>query len=150
MVGLVGRVISPSHVRCLHTEQHKHRINAHTDMHALSGISTHDPSVRASEDSSCLRSRGHRDRQSATTSKPKLNIVLNFMKQSHSEAVFTRLVKRFLPLYPIWGSLPCPQHLATWFVRWSCDTVSEQSSFTAVDSNVWVTRCRNFKILLKV
>jgi hypothetical protein len=31
----------------------------HTDIHALSGIQTHDPSVRASEDSSCLRSRGH-------------------------------------------------------------------------------------------
>jgi hypothetical protein len=30
---------------CLHT-QHIHRINAHkTDIHALSGIRTHDPSV---------------------------------------------------------------------------------------------------------
>jgi hypothetical protein len=27
----------------------------HTDMHASSGIRTHDPSVRAGEDSSCLR-----------------------------------------------------------------------------------------------
>jgi hypothetical protein len=36
-----------------------HRINAHTDIHALSGIRTHDPSVRASEDSSCLRQGGH-------------------------------------------------------------------------------------------
>jgi hypothetical protein len=27
----------------------------HTDIHALSGIRTHDPSDRASEDSSCLR-----------------------------------------------------------------------------------------------
>jgi hypothetical protein len=33
-----------------------HRINAH------SRIRTHDPSVRASEDSSCLRPRGHCDR----------------------------------------------------------------------------------------
>jgi hypothetical protein len=30
-----------------------------TDIHALSGIRTHDPSVRASEDNSCLRPRGH-------------------------------------------------------------------------------------------
>jgi hypothetical protein len=38
----------------LYTEQHKHRINAHnTDIHALSGIRIHDPSIRASEDSSC-------------------------------------------------------------------------------------------------
>jgi hypothetical protein len=50
-VGLLGRVINPSQGRYLHTGQHKHRINAHTDVHALSGIRTHDPSVRASEDS---------------------------------------------------------------------------------------------------
>jgi hypothetical protein len=30
-----------------------------TDIHVLSGIRTHDPSVRASEGSSCLRLRGH-------------------------------------------------------------------------------------------
>jgi hypothetical protein len=40
--------------------QHKHRINA--NIHALSGIRTHDPSVRASENISCLRPRGHCDR----------------------------------------------------------------------------------------
>jgi hypothetical protein len=61
-VGLLGRVISPSQGRYLHTGQHKHRINAHTDIHALSGIRTHDPSFRASEDSSCLKPRGHCDR----------------------------------------------------------------------------------------
>jgi hypothetical protein len=32
------------------------------NVHALSGIRTHDPSIRASEDSSCLRPRGHYDR----------------------------------------------------------------------------------------
>jgi hypothetical protein len=36
----------------------------HTDIHALCGIRAHDPSVRASEDSSCLRPRGHCDRPS--------------------------------------------------------------------------------------
>jgi hypothetical protein len=35
----------------------------HTDIHALRGIRTHDPSIRASEDSSCLRPRGRCDRQ---------------------------------------------------------------------------------------
>jgi hypothetical protein len=34
-----------------------------TDIHALSGIRTDDPSVRVREDSSCLRLRGHSDRQ---------------------------------------------------------------------------------------
>jgi hypothetical protein len=33
-----------------------------TDMHASSGVRTHNPSVRSSEDSSCLRPRGHCDR----------------------------------------------------------------------------------------
>jgi hypothetical protein len=51
-VGLLGHGICPSQGRYLHTEQHKHRINAHnTDIHALSRIRTHDPSVRAKEDS---------------------------------------------------------------------------------------------------
>jgi hypothetical protein len=61
-VGLLGRVISPSEGRYLHTGQHKQRINAQTDIHVLSGIRTYDPSVRASEDSSCLTPRGHCDR----------------------------------------------------------------------------------------
>jgi hypothetical protein len=59
-----GRVVSPSQGLYLQTGQHKLRINAHnTDSHASSGIATHDPSDRASEDSSCLRSRGHCDRR---------------------------------------------------------------------------------------
>jgi hypothetical protein len=63
-VGLTGRGNSPSQDLCLHRE-HKHRINAHnTDIHALSGIRTHDPSVLASEATSWLRPRGHCDRLS--------------------------------------------------------------------------------------
>jgi hypothetical protein len=54
-VRLLGRVISPSQGRYLHTGQYKRRINAHTDIHASSGIRTPDPCVRTSEDSSCLR-----------------------------------------------------------------------------------------------
>jgi hypothetical protein len=50
--------ISTSQGRYLHTEQHKDRINAHR--HPC--LRTHDPSVRASEDSSCLRTRGYCDR----------------------------------------------------------------------------------------
>jgi hypothetical protein len=38
----------------------RYRINAHnTDIHAFSGIRTHDSSFRESEDSSCLTPRGH-------------------------------------------------------------------------------------------
>jgi hypothetical protein len=51
--------------RCyLHTGQHKQNKCTQTpNIHALSGIRTHDPSVRAGENSSYLRPRGHRDRQ---------------------------------------------------------------------------------------
>jgi hypothetical protein len=49
-VGLLERGISPSQSFYLHTEQHKHRLKArNTDIHALSGIQSHDPSVRARE-----------------------------------------------------------------------------------------------------
>jgi hypothetical protein len=59
-VGLLGRGISPSQGLYLHTEQKKYKIKAHNkDIHALSGIRTLDPSVRGSEDSSCLRPRDH-------------------------------------------------------------------------------------------
>jgi hypothetical protein len=37
-VGLLGRGISPSRGRYLYTGQHKHRINIHIDIRALSGI----------------------------------------------------------------------------------------------------------------
>jgi hypothetical protein len=48
--------------RPLPTYRKKYRINAHnTNIHALSGIRTHDRSVRANEDSSSLRPRGHCD-----------------------------------------------------------------------------------------
>jgi hypothetical protein len=54
-VRLLGRGISPSQSRYLHTEQHKHKINS--DIRALSGIRTHDPSVRATEEGLCCRPR---------------------------------------------------------------------------------------------
>jgi hypothetical protein len=62
-VELLGRVIRPSQGRYFLKGQHKYRTNAHTDIHALSGIRTHDPSVRAIEYNSYLRQRGHRDRR---------------------------------------------------------------------------------------
>jgi hypothetical protein len=62
-VGHLGRVISPSQGRYLNKGQHKQNKHINTpNIHALSGIRTHDPSVQANEDSSCLRPRGYCDR----------------------------------------------------------------------------------------
>jgi hypothetical protein len=63
-VGLLRRVISPSQGRYLNTGQHKtQNKRIHTpNIHTLSGIRTHDPSVRMREDSSCLRPGGYCDR----------------------------------------------------------------------------------------
>jgi hypothetical protein len=44
----------------------------HTDIRASSGFRTHDPSVRASEDCSCFRERGHCDRHFVCYGNPKL------------------------------------------------------------------------------
>jgi hypothetical protein len=46
----------------------------HTDILASSGIRTHDPSVRASEDGSCLRPRGHCARQPNCSASSELVI----------------------------------------------------------------------------
>jgi hypothetical protein len=59
-VGLLGRVISSSQGLYLYknTEKGTQTLN----IHALSGIRTHGPGVRASEDNSCLRPPSYRDR----------------------------------------------------------------------------------------
>jgi hypothetical protein len=57
---------------------HKHR-NTHTytqtlNIHALSGIRNHDPSVREGEDNSCLRPRGRCDRLKFELGPPNLSL----------------------------------------------------------------------------
>jgi hypothetical protein len=84
-VRLLGRGISSSQGVYLNTGQHKHRINAYTpNIHALSENWTHDPSVRTSEDSSCLRPRGYCDRQSYIYKPYILYYVLTFDAISNS------------------------------------------------------------------
>jgi hypothetical protein len=48
--------------RTLHTQDNTNTEYTQTNIHASSGIRTHDPSVQASEDISCLRPRAHCDR----------------------------------------------------------------------------------------
>jgi hypothetical protein len=59
--------------------QNKHKI------HALSGIRTHDPRIRAGEDSSCLRPRGHCDRLRIDIHRLKVYIL--FPPFRHHQAV---------------------------------------------------------------
>jgi hypothetical protein len=49
----------------------------HTGMHALSGIRAHDPSVLASEVSSCLRPRSHCDRLYTIHNEPFISPYIN-------------------------------------------------------------------------
>jgi hypothetical protein len=51
--------------RKMHTHTHTHTET--TNIHTLSGIRTHDPSFRASEDSSCLRPLDYYDRHYSYT-----------------------------------------------------------------------------------
>jgi hypothetical protein len=56
---LVARLL-PKHRTTKKQNKHIHIPN----IHALSGIRTHDPGFRASEDSTCIRPLGYRDRPS--------------------------------------------------------------------------------------
>jgi hypothetical protein len=47
----------------LHTNTEKLTHKQTLNIHALSGIRTHDPGFRANEDSACLRALGYRDRR---------------------------------------------------------------------------------------
>jgi hypothetical protein len=67
-VGLLGRVISSSQGLCLYTNRKTHTTQT-LKIHALSGIPTHGPGVRASEDSSCLRPLGYSDRLASERAK---------------------------------------------------------------------------------
>jgi hypothetical protein len=86
--GLPERGISPSQGRYLRAGQHKHRMNAHTDIHALNGIRTYDPSVRASENILCLRPRGNCD-------QPSLKMLVIF--SSETSVDFLRTTRCHIP-----------------------------------------------------
>jgi hypothetical protein len=87
----LGWVISLSQGRHLYTGQHKHRINAYTDNHALREIWTPNPSVWASEDSSCHRPRGHWSTISLMQNVKK-SVSLHLMPQYEAKAQHTFLI----------------------------------------------------------
>jgi hypothetical protein len=82
----------PSQGRYLHTRQQKHRINAYTDIHALSGIRTHYPSLRAIEDSSCLKPCGHRNRRNSIYATKTIECYGMWSLSAHSSQQFEHAV----------------------------------------------------------
>jgi hypothetical protein len=116
-VGLLGRVVSPSQGRYLYTGQHKHRINAETNIHVLNGIRNYDPRVRASEDSSCLRPRGHCDRQIIVISLQYLYRKMNITDCSVRQAEARTEVHHSL----LYSTFPDASHLGNTDVRTKCD-----------------------------
>jgi hypothetical protein len=68
---LVARPL-PKYRKTQTQNKHMHTPN----IHALSGIRTHDPSFRASEGSSCLRPLAYRDRQNIHILIVIINIIL--------------------------------------------------------------------------
>jgi hypothetical protein len=67
-VGHLGRGISPSQGRYLNTGQHKHRRNAYTHQTSMPWLGF-ETTIRASENSSCLRPRGYCDRPDSASQK---------------------------------------------------------------------------------
>jgi hypothetical protein len=61
-------------VRPLPTHRTTQTQNKRTDIHASRGIRTHYPSVRAGEDGSCLRPRGHCDKRLMYIDPVKLGV----------------------------------------------------------------------------
>jgi hypothetical protein len=93
-VGLLGREISPSQGRYI----------TQTDIHALSGTRTHDPSVRAGEDISCFRPRNYCDRPA--TSQEILIVVITGVRTSNLEqyGLCVGVTYRRKKLWPVAGT----------------------------------------------
>jgi hypothetical protein len=103
LVGLLGRVISPTHGLCLHrTTQHR---KTWTHIHASSGIRTCDPSVRAVEGSTFLRTLGLWERLFLT-----YNGIYLLFHAAPFEIVplrFYTVIPGFAPLLKTNAEIPC-------------------------------------------
>jgi hypothetical protein len=87
-------VISSSQGLYLYTNTEKRTHTLTLNIHALSGIRTHDPGFRASEGSACLRTLGYRDRH--------CYLILNVIesgKQKEKELIFLWLLENRFPKF---------------------------------------------------
>jgi hypothetical protein len=96
--GPLGWVMGLSQGLYLSTGQHKHRINTHTpNIHARSGTRTHDHRDRATEDSSCLRLLGYRDRPHETNKsniwkKKSISYAYNYRWPEYDKIILCELI----------------------------------------------------------
>jgi hypothetical protein len=113
----------------LYTGQHKHRINAHnTNIHASSGIRTPDSIVRASQDSSCLKTA--RPPRSAQVECDSLKFcTVKPISFTHNSPVYLSHCTRHVKSGKAQGSVCL---LASWWFRpaWSSVPTSLANRFT--------------------
>jgi hypothetical protein len=111
-VGPFGRGISSSQGLYLNTEKLKQNKHIYTpNIHVLSGTRTHDHSVRANEDSSCLRPFGYRGRHFIiiiTSKFPLAKWFLPLRFSDHNSGWIYRL--------PTCMAVRCPFH-PSWFLH---------------------------------
>jgi hypothetical protein len=88
----LGRRTSPSQGRYLHTGQHPH-----TDIHALSGIRTNEPTIRANECSSCLRPCCHYDRPLHTCYLHLFTLLPRHLRLNVTDVPYRQWKKRHKP-----------------------------------------------------
>jgi hypothetical protein len=94
-VELLGRVISPIPIP-LPVQDNKNREETQTNIHAFSGIRTHNPSVCAVEDISYLRLRDHPMGYVYSNSKNRgLSNGLQYIKWRLSRKKFLTVLEKF-------------------------------------------------------
>jgi hypothetical protein len=116
-----------------------------TDIHALSGIGTHDPSVRGPEDSSCLRPRDHPDRLSFFCKSPKFSAcsVPRDRKPSESREIVLYLY------HAVWGAT-CFQGCRLNGETHSCNILSKPLfAFPGYSSTLKMEAIRSTETLVK-
>jgi hypothetical protein len=139
-VGLIGRVISSLEGLYRNTGQHKHRINTYThtpNIHALSGIRTHYHSIRATEDSSCLRPLGYRYLRE--TLSHILNRVEGFMGYTLNHQFITAQLLLFTRKQLLEPLVTCPTNLQNFCMEYFSFLFS-QADFSRLSCwLIWLT-----------
>jgi hypothetical protein len=99
LVGLLGRRISPTQGLYLHRPTQCRKTRTH--IHTSGGIRTHDPSVRTTEDSTCLRPLGHCDRFIFECLDKKKKCFV-FIRTLYISYIFSRFYRPVVARHLLW------------------------------------------------